>query len=122
MMRILNVRTGDDCMRRMRNLCEMYAKPMRRIIKECSNYSFNRFGAFSIVSSFANFLYAKYAKVIFRIYVRYPTYLIWFRIFAYIFNNGLEVLFWDLGCSLLCLYAKICDFAYFRILRINQVK
>lgn len=110
------------CMRRMRNLCEMYAKVMRRIVKECSNNSFNMFGAFSTIISFANFLYAKYAKTIFRIYAGYLTYLILFRIFAYISNNGFNALFCDLGLSPVCLYAKICDFAYFRILRINQVK
>lgn len=103
----------------MRNLCEMYAKCMRRLGKDCSNSLYTMFGAFCKVISFANFLYAKYAKPIFRIYARYLTYLISFRIFAYFSNIVGEVLFYDLGTLEECLYAKILNFAYFRILRIN---
>ena len=121
-MKILNYRTGDDCMRRMRNLCEMYAKPMRSQQNNYYTGLYGMFGAFSKVISFGDFLYAKYAKPIFSIYARYLTYLISFRIFAYISNIDYMGLFCDLKGFGMCLYAKILNFAYFRILRINQVK
>ena len=120
-MRILVCRTGD-CMRRMRNLCEMYAKCMRSQQDKCSNGFYGMIGAFSEVSSFANFLYAKYAKPIFSIYASTLPTILSFRIFAYIFNINFKGLFRDLECSRMCFYAKISNFAYFRILRINQVK
>lgn len=121
-MRISNCLTGECCMRRMRNLCEMYAKPMRRNRKEFFNCFFSMFGAFSTIISFAYYLYAKYAKVISCIYARHLTYHVSFRIFAYITDIVSTALFYDSEGYSGCLYAKICDFAYFRILRINQVK
>ena len=117
---VLSVLTGS--MRSMRNLCEMYAKCMRSQENNYSTGFVGMFGAFSRVSSFANFLYAKYAKCVSCIYASTLTYLISFRIFAYIFNILSLVFFCDLECFRGCLYAKIPNFAYFRILRINQVK
>lgn len=121
-MRILSIRTGDYCMRRMRNLCEMYAKCMRSSKNMLSDGFVSMFGVFSKVIGFASFLYAKYAKVFSCIYVGTFTDHVLFRIFAYIFNTCSYGLFCDLGVSSGCLYAKILNFAYFRILRINQVK
>ena len=120
-MRILVCRTGD-CMRRMRNLCEMYAKCMRSQEYKGSYGFYGMIGAFSEVSSFANFLYAKYAKVIFSIYASTLPTILSFHIFAYITDIVGEYLFYDLKGSRGCFYAKISNFAYFRILRINQVK
>ena len=122
MIKILNCRTGDVCMRRMRNLCEMYAKCMRSQQDKCSNGFYSMIGALSMIIGFTGLGYAKYAKVIFGIYASTLPTILSFRIFAYIFNINFKGLFRDLECSRMCFYAKISNFAYFRILRINQVK
>ena len=115
-MRILVCRTGDVCMRRMRNLCEMYAKCMRSQQDKCSNGFYSVFGAFSEVSSFANFLYAKYAKVIFGIYAStLPTS---FR-FAYSHTFSISILracfvIWSvLVCASMRRFQISHTFAYF---------
>ena len=64
-------------------------------------------------------LVCEICETIFHIYECVFGPLISFRIFAYKTNIGGECLFQDLECSMLCLYAKILNFAYFRI---NQVK
>ena len=121
MMRILVCRTGD-CMRRMRNLCEMYAKCMRSQEDNYSNGFYGMIGALSEIIGFTGLGYAKYAKPIFSIYASTLPTILSFRIFAYITDIVGECLFYDLKGSRMCFYAKISNFAYFRILRINQVK
>lgn len=103
----------------MRNLCEMYAKCMRKCMGVVSRVSFLSFGVFLRSLCFIGLGYAKYAKPFFVFMLGLCLTSLWFRIFAYISYLCSNVLFLDLEGGECSVYAKILNFAYFRILRIN---
>ena len=106
-------------MRSMRNLCEMYAKCMRKCLGLNAMVLFSVFGVFLRVIDFVDYGYAKYAKPFFAFMG--VSLDLSFR-FAYSHRKPIMVE----NCYLVCLecsngrlYAKKLNFAYFRI---NQVK
>ena len=79
---VLNVLIGKG-MRRMRNLCEMYAKCMRKFRFIASTVSFSLFRGFIKGLCFIDLEYAKYAKAIFVFMQGVCLTSLWIRIFAY---------------------------------------
>ena len=106
-------------MRSMRNLCEMYAKCMRKCLGLNAMVLVGVFGVFLGVLRFADYWYAKYAKWFFA-FMSVSFDLSYGFAYSHrkpiMVENGYLVC---LECSNGRLYAKKLNFAYFRI---NQVK